>query len=381
MPVRRKLRRGHLAVLGALLVLAIGSGFMVESLTQGADASLPSGWNIVTSPSTGADDVVLGSTCANTMDCWAVGISIANISSNSTFAPIVESWNGTDWSLANLPPLPDSDGGGFFAVTCVTSSDCWAVGAVLGPAGNGSPTGTLTEHWDGAAWSMVPSPTPSGAAGGILQSVSCASSSDCWAVGYGTDQNGGALNSVLEHWDGSAWATASSPATGQTYDQLDGITCLSDSNCWAVGSAGPVQQNPNFLPIFPAAPSNQGLIERWNGSVWSIVPGVTEPSPLGRVPQQRHLHRRFGLLGLGIGHQQRRYRRRYADGALGRRPVVTDANAGSRQFRRQHSGLGVLRWTLSVLGSRLVWLLRWWWRFGLPTPELHRELGRIRLVD
>ena len=95
--------------------------------------------------------------------------------------------------LANLPPLPDSDGGGLFAVTCVTSSDCWAVGAVLGPAGNGSPTGTLTEHWDGAAWSMVPSPTPSGAAGGILQSVSCASSSDCWAVGYGTDQNGGAL--------------------------------------------------------------------------------------------------------------------------------------------------------------------------------------------
>ena len=35
------------------------------------------------------------------------------------------------------------------------------------------------------------------------------------------------------------------------------------------------------MPIFPAAPSNQGLIERWNGSVWSIVPGVTEPSPQG----------------------------------------------------------------------------------------------------
>ena len=45
---------------------------------------------------------------------------------------------------------------------------------------NGS--GTLTEHWNGTAWSVVASPN----AGTInsLQSVAAVSANDVWAVGY-----------------------------------------------------------------------------------------------------------------------------------------------------------------------------------------------------
>ena len=240
-----------------------------------------SGWNVVTSPSSRADDIVLGTSCANSFSCWAVGVTIDNINSNSTFAPLVEHWDGTSWSLAPSPAIPATNGGGLFSVTCENGSDCWAVGAVLGVAGDGSPTGSLTEHWDGTSWSIVPSPTPVGDDGVLLQSVGCATTSDCWAVGFGTDHNGENLNSVTDHWNGTTWSLVPSAATGQLYDQLDNVHCVSGSDCWAVGNAGPVQQNPNFLPIFPGAVGDQGLIEHWDGSAWSLVPSPSEPSPDG----------------------------------------------------------------------------------------------------
>ena len=244
-----------------------------------------SGWTVATVPGTGADDVLLGTTCANALECWAVGISIGNISGNSIFTPLIEQWNGTTWALGAEPPLPPGNGGGIFTVVCVSGSDCWGVGTELTESGgNGNPTGTLIEHWDGNSWSIVSSPTPTGpgVVGAILQSVSCTSPSNCTAVGYETDDNGRNLNDLVERWNGSAWSLVATPDTGQTYDQLTGVQCLSANDCWAVGNAGPAQQNANFLPIFPGnAPGDQGLIEHWNGTAWSMVPSVEEPSPGG----------------------------------------------------------------------------------------------------
>ena len=43
------------------------------------------------------------------------------------------------------------------------------------------PFNTLTEHWNGTAWSIVTSPNAS--QGNVLSGVTCTSASDCWAVG------------------------------------------------------------------------------------------------------------------------------------------------------------------------------------------------------
>jgi len=268
-------------LLATFLVTAV-IGLMAISTQLPSQAS-SSGWTIVAAPSSSptADDIVLGSSCANSLSCWAVGVTIDNINSNATFSPLVERWNGSSWSLVATPPIPSGNGGGLFSVTCLDGSDCWAVGAVLGAAGDGSPSGSLTEHWDGTSWSIVASPTPAGDVGALLQGVSCTSASDCWAVGFGTDQNGENLNSVTEHWDGSSWSLVSSAVTNQSYDQLDNVSCISGTDCWAVGNAGPAQQNPNFLPIFPGAVGDQGLIEHWDGNDWSVVPSPSEPSPGG----------------------------------------------------------------------------------------------------
>ena len=51
---------------------------------------------------------------------------------------------------------PEPNAGALFSVAALTDSDVWAVGF-----GYGSPALTLTQHWDGSAWSVVPSPNPS----------------------------------------------------------------------------------------------------------------------------------------------------------------------------------------------------------------------------
>jgi hypothetical protein len=281
-PIRLHARRIVSRVLLAcsLAMVATGAGSVFAGTVAG---SATSGWYVATTPGTGADDILLSSSCANAQQCLGVGISIANINTSSSFTPLVERWNGSSWSLGAQPPVPAGHGAGFFGVSCVTGSDCWAVGAVVGVDGNGNPAGTLTENWNGSSWSIVPSPTPTdpGVVGAILQSVSCTSASDCVAVGFSTDDNGQNLNAVTEQWNGATWSLVPGADTGQEFAQLSGVQCVAADDCWAVGNAGPAQQNPNFLPIFPGAVGDQGLIEHWDGASWTLTPSSTEPSPTG----------------------------------------------------------------------------------------------------
>jgi hypothetical protein len=274
------IRRGAAVLSGVVVAAAALCGGIGTVPTAEASTS---GWYVATVPGTGLDDVLLGSTCANALQCWAVGITLGNLggSGPSTANPLVEAWNGTTWTLVPMP-LPGGEGGGLFDATCINGSDCWAVGAVVG-SGTGNPTGTLIEQWNGTSWSVVPSPSPSGSGvvGAILSSVSCASASSCMAVGYATDVNGDNLTDVVEQWNGSRWNLLPAAATGQAFDQLVSVQCLSAVDCWAVGNAGPAAQMPNFLPIFPGAIGDQGLIEHWDGSAWSIIPSASEPAPNG----------------------------------------------------------------------------------------------------
>jgi hypothetical protein len=274
---RRAVRFGFaccltLAVFGAGTVLGASSG-----------GAATAGWYVAATPGTGSDDVLLGSSCANSVQCMAVGITLNNLGSNGTNTPLVEIWNGSNWTLGAQPPLPSAAGGGLLDVSCVSGSDCWAVGTVVGAGGGGDPTAALIENWNGVSWSMVPSPAPTGpgVVGAFLQGVSCASAFSCVAVGYSTDDTGANLHTVIEQWNGSAWSLVAAAATGQAFDQLNQVQCLAADDCWAVGNAGPTQQNPNFLPIYPGAAGDQGIIEHWDGSSWSLTPSVNEPSPDG----------------------------------------------------------------------------------------------------
>ena len=65
------------------------------------------------------------------------------------------------------------------------------------------PVQTLVEHWNGSAWSVVPSPNAPGTRSNSLVSVSAVAANDVWAVGYSLI--GFTHQTLIEHWDGSSW--------------------------------------------------------------------------------------------------------------------------------------------------------------------------------
>ena len=196
-------------------------------------------WAIVTSPSAGRLAAV---TCASASDCWAVGY-YNNGASDQT---LIEHWNGSSWAIVASPNTSTTDHNYLTGVTCTSSSNCWAVG--YNYTGANAEYLTLIEHWNGSAWAIVSSPNDPSGNQSLLYGVTCSSASDCWAVGQGAG-----TGSLIERWNGSSWVIVTSPGFGILYN----VTCSSASDCWAVG--------------YYLSGSGQPLIERWNGSSWIIV--------------------------------------------------------------------------------------------------------------
>ncbi len=130
-------------------------------------------------------------------DAWIVG---AQGEAFPTGTPIpgamILHWDG---QRLTVPTYPDV--GGLAAVDGVTADDVWAVG-------NG---GIL--HWDGQAWSQVPS--PAGAS-----RVSAGAHDDAWALG----------DSGFLHWNGQAWQQVPGAQGG-----LADVLALAGGDAWAVG--------------------------------------------------------------------------------------------------------------------------------------------------
>jgi hypothetical protein len=67
----------------------------------------------------------------------------------------------------------------------------------------------VTLHWNGTAWSRVPSPSPGNGDGegtSELFGVSALSSTDAWAVGDYINQTTGIIDTLILHWNGSTWS-------------------------------------------------------------------------------------------------------------------------------------------------------------------------------
>src|SRR6267378_824054 len=231
-------------------------------------------WTVVSSPNTSTtQNNLLGVTCVSAPDCWAVGFYVASSGAPQT---LVEHWDGIAWAAV---PSPNASryNNVLSDVTCVSASNCWAVGFyVSGP----SVYQTLIERWDGTSWTIVTS--PNAAQINLLNSATCVSASDCWAVGYSEIVGVGTLNidqTLIERWDGTSWAIVNSANTSALDNYLDGVTCDSASDCWAVGYyfTGNAVQNGVY----------QNLIERWDGTSWAIV-----NSPNTSTTEYNHL---FGV--------------------------------------------------------------------------------------
>jgi len=88
---------------------------------------------------------------------------------------------------------------------------------------------------EAAAWTVVKSPSP-GVAGNVLPAVASVSANDVWAVGEATDATGRQLT-LTEHWNGTAWSVVASPNVGSANNTLLAVAAVSTTDVWAVGRA------------------------------------------------------------------------------------------------------------------------------------------------
>ncbi len=219
-------------------------------------------WTRVPSPNPAGNNAQLnGVAAASATSAWAVG-SYANPVTNISL-PLIEHWDGRAWTLV---PSPVIRGGTALAsaltgVAAASATSAWAVGSYANPVTNVSLP--LIEHWDGRAWTRVPSQDLAG--GGTLDAVSALSPASAWAVGTGSRCPGHVQTTLIEHWDGRAWTTVPSPAAGT----LTAVTETSPDSAWAVGSSSSGDGGP-------------AVIEHWDGKTWTWPPGFCGgPSGLG----------------------------------------------------------------------------------------------------
>src|SRR5262249_39614478 len=143
-------------------------------------------------------------------------------------------------------------------VGVASSQDVWAVGA--SDAAN-YVRSTLVEHWNGTAWSIVSSPNSGGY--DYLSSVAVVSSTDVWAVGSTAADDNSPSQTLVEHWNGTAWSVVSSSGPGTRNNYLAAVAPIAANDVWAVGSYENVINGPY-----------RTLIEHWNGTAWSVVPSI-----------------------------------------------------------------------------------------------------------
>ena len=236
--------------------------------TGATTAPASSGWSVVPTPNTDANHYngLYSVACASPTECWGVD----SYDTGSVYQTLIERWDGSAWSIVPSPNTSPSQSNGLLGVTCVSVSDCWAVGAYyINDVAGGSTVEPVVMRWDGTSWAIVASPNGGGPMqSGLLQSVSCTSVSNCWAVGYDVTSVSAVVTQVtaestlIEHWDGAAWTIVSSPSVNAQYSVLKAVACVS-SDCWAVGGSS-------------TSSGDVPLIEHWEGSSWTIVPPAAQ---------------------------------------------------------------------------------------------------------
>jgi hypothetical protein len=120
-------------------------------------------------------------------------------------------------------------------ISCRSLSSCTGVSGVLKIPKHLDPTKPIPEtdvltHWNGRSWHrLVGIPTHGYA------SISCPSSTSCEVVGF-DPRPGNRFVAIAGHWDGHFWRSEAVPSVGSS-TSFRSVSCASTSQCIAVGIA------------------------------------------------------------------------------------------------------------------------------------------------
>ena len=263
-------------------IWAVGD-FLPDTAASNQDATLTfaehydgKNWTVVPTPTTGVNFTSFYGAAASRGQAWAVG---EYLNSSYQDRALLESWSGSQWSIANIPQ-PGSVRDMLFGASALSPSDVWVVGDQEGQNGKFE---TLAEHWDGSSWSVIPTPDP-GSSGNHLYAIDAVSPDNVWAAGMQLNANS-PDQGLVEHWNGRKWSLVALPAPAAAdLVMLDGITADA-SQVWVAGEADSpegggqpfvegYQDGSWTIPRLPAVPDGANWTNLWGiqlagGSVWA----------------------------------------------------------------------------------------------------------------
>ena len=229
------------------------SCFVATLLLPRALPAAAGSWTVAAVPTGNAWENLYDLSCVTSSDCWAVGEHVPV--APGYHQSLIRHWDGASWSQVAAPVADGTQG--LQAVDCVSTSECWAVGY--------HDAQVLALRWDGNTWRVAVLPEAGFTA--VLRGVDCLAADDCWAVG--SVQKGDGERTLVQHWDGTEWdLTVSADRDPPLTSGLFAVACASADDCWAVGASAETSGN-----------NPRSLIEHWDGTVWSIHPGSVSPDP------------------------------------------------------------------------------------------------------
>ena len=159
-------------------------------------------------------------------DVWVTGVD------EPPFQAAIMHFDGQKFRNVPFPSLSRVD---LEQIAAISANDAWVVGDIVTATTTGTTVSTLTAHWNGKIWTIVPSPNATNA--DALGEVSARSSTDVWAVGCsmscGADSGAGTI--LVEHFDGTRWAINPVPQIGTMGDVAFGILALSSGDIFVAG--------------------------------------------------------------------------------------------------------------------------------------------------
>jgi hypothetical protein len=116
-------------------------------------------------------------------------------------------------------------------------------------------------------WQVDSSPNPAGSTASQLNATFAASHTQAWAVGQTrVAASGDGFETLIEEWNGSTWSVVPGAPASASASSLNGVSGTGPSDIWAVG------QN-----------ASTSFIEHWNGQSWSHVASPASEPPDGQL--------------------------------------------------------------------------------------------------
>lgn len=229
--------------------------------------------SVLPSPSPTAHVVLEDVLSISPDDAWAVGRKYGPVGPDFESQTLALHWNGADWSVVPTPSPTPYPGGGWcdpLAIGYVSPTDIWAAGdqRVQAPDGYVG-TQILIERWNGSAWSVMPAPMTVGGSGNFVDDIEVIAADDIWFVGDWLTfppANAARREALTMHWDGSGFTIVPAPFFDNAPIGGHGLTAISAVSSDDIWAVGGGHDG-DYVGF--------SYIVHWDGSEWDYVPGPT----------------------------------------------------------------------------------------------------------